>query len=156
MIVLIRSRCGCFLLFFFFEFTQETRTIVIASHTLALQLLYLLRAFFEFTQENSTIVIVTHGLALRLFLMRYFQWTVEQVFFLFLVFFLAFFFFWFFSLHSRVSAQSHMTYVHESHKEMSCFGRYFSRNTWYMYQVFLQKVSLHSRVSSHAHMSCDM
>mmetsp|Transcript_36786 Transcript_36786/g.59318 ORF Transcript_36786/g.59318 Transcript_36786/m.59318 type:complete len:328 (+) Transcript_36786:250-1233(+) len=29
-------------------------------------------------EENSTIVIVTHGLALRLFLMRYFQWTVEQ------------------------------------------------------------------------------
>jgi len=28
--------------------------------------------------ENCTVVIVTHGLALRLFLMRWFQWTVEQ------------------------------------------------------------------------------
>ena len=29
-------------------------------------------------EENCTVIIVTHGLALRLFLMRFFQWTVEQ------------------------------------------------------------------------------
>jgi hypothetical protein len=28
--------------------------------------------------DDCTVVIVTHGLALRLFLMRWFQWTVEQ------------------------------------------------------------------------------
>ena len=28
--------------------------------------------------EDATIIIITHGLALRLFLMRFFQWTVEQ------------------------------------------------------------------------------
>ena len=67
----MRSRCGClfcvFVLwihtrkqhncdrysyaraaafFFFSEFTQETRTIMIAAHTLALRLFYFLRAFF--------------------------------------------------------------------------------------------------------------
>jgi len=29
-------------------------------------------------QEDSNVIIITHGLALRLFLMRWFQWSVEQ------------------------------------------------------------------------------
>ncbi|EKX37724.1 hypothetical protein GUITHDRAFT_158572 [Guillardia theta CCMP2712] len=32
----------------------------------------------DHTEEDCTVIIVTHGLALRLFLMAWFQWTVEE------------------------------------------------------------------------------